>query len=145
MYARRASSILAACFALPMFVVACGSESAPVAISSTTTATAEEVAAQSAAPSTENESQSPNEYGGQPTGIELYTKACLSALEFFAGFREMAEDAGQSFDATAAAEEMMNAVGETSSADDELVWAELSAADQAQFKRGVYAAANGKC
>lgn len=160
MYARRASSILAACFALPMLVVACGSESAPVAISSTTSAfpgtTVEEVASSATSGVTASEAPSKSLHGKA-----LAAQVCLDSLEYFDGLREMAEQFGEPYDPDEAArglielaqsggEEFLNDLEEAGMAveptdPNEPTWAELPAADRAQIEGGIRAAAAGEC
>lgn len=150
MHVRRTSSLIAVCSAASMLLLACSNEAKPVAIAATTTTVStaiEDVAASTTTRASVTETPAPQSSTKQPTGVELYAQTCLGMLEFFDGFRDLAKEAGEPFDATSAADEMMNAVtsGELSGEADELVWTDLSASDQAQFKRGLYAAANGKC
>ncbi|MBS3693075.1 hypothetical protein [Rhodococcus qingshengii] len=147
----RTTSLLAACFAVPILLAGCGNESTPAAITSTTSSVAaasiEEVAASVTAEVGTTEAPAPKSSTGRPTGVELYAQTCLGMLEFFDGFSDIAKEGGAPYDRTTAADEMMSVVvsGELSGEADELVWTDLSPSDQAQFKRGLYAAANGEC
>ena len=160
MYARRTSSMLAACFALPMFVVACGSESKPVAISTTTSAAAgtavEEVASPTTSGATTTEAPSKSLHGKA-----LAAQVCLDSLEYFEGLREMAKQFGETYDPDEAAngliefaqsggEEFLNDLEQAGmdvepTDPNEPTWAELSAADRAQIEGGIRAAATGEC
>ncbi|OFV77040.1 hypothetical protein [Rhodococcus erythropolis] len=160
MYARRASSILTACFALPMLVVACGSESKPVAISTTTSAVAgtavEKISSPTTSGATSTEAPSKSLHGKA-----LAAQVCLDSLEYFEGLREMAEQFGDPYDPDEAAKgliELAQSGGEEFLNDleqagmdveptdpNEPTWAELSAADRAQIEGGIRAAATGEC
>ncbi len=160
MYARRTSSILAACFALPMLMVACGSEPTPVAISSTTSAVAatavEDVASTATSGATTTEAPSKSLHGKA-----LAAQVCLDSIEYFEGLREMATQFGETYDPDEAAKgliELAQSGGEEFLDDleeagmdieptdpNEPTWAELSAADRAQIEGGIRAAAAGEC
>ncbi|PBC39512.1 hypothetical protein CJ179_36460 [Rhodococcus sp. ACS1] len=95
-------------------------------------------------------------------GAALYLQTCHDALEYFDAFRELADMAGEPFDAKEAADgllELARTGGEelrhdleasgdldVAAADpNEPTWEEIPKADRTEIERAIYAAANDDC
>ncbi|WKN61222.1 hypothetical protein R1X32_01840 (plasmid) [Rhodococcus opacus] len=97
-----------------------------------------------------------------PDGAALYLQTCHDALDYFDVFRELADMAGEPYDAKEAADGLLELVrtgGEelrqdleasgdldVAAADpNEPTWDEIPKADRTEIERAIYAAANSDC
>ncbi|MDZ7915240.1 MAG: hypothetical protein U5O16_25990 [Rhodococcus sp. (in: high G+C Gram-positive bacteria)] len=141
-------------FAIAALSTGCGTESEPVAASSTrlsspnTTQITEKIS--TSVPATAESTETTNGVAAGDnarTGAGLYAATCISMSEFFSGFRDLAKESGNTYDAATTADEMLDSIksGELSGQADELEWSQMSPADKSLFEKALKAAAAGQC